>query len=108
LAGSVLLGYDSLRDSCIISVNSGRCLVEFWIAPRVLRADEAAALSQLLAEVPVEPHTINPACDPCLITRFEFGGRVEDLNPCATGSAGYLWRMEQLERLLVSMLQLGD
>jgi hypothetical protein len=108
LAGSVLIGYDALRDSCIIPVTSGRCLVEFPIEPRVLRADEAAGLWERLAAVPVEPHEINPACDPCLITRFEFSGRVEDINPCASASAEYRMRMEEVESFLRALLQLGE
>lgn len=105
MTGSTLVGFDGLRDSCVVPIPPGRCLVEVQFAQHVLTSEEVTALTRLLAAVPVETHQINYACDPCLITRYEFNGRVEDDNPCATATEEYRRSLAEVEQFLESLTQ---
>ncbi len=80
LTGTVLDGFDGQDDSCVVTI--GRCLAEVPFRQHVLTTAEAAQLQTLLAAIPAEAPSINFACDPCLITRYEFDGRTVDNNPC--------------------------
>lgn len=105
MTGSTLVGYDALRDSCVVPIPPGRCLVEVQFAQHVLSPEEVTSLTHLLATVPVEAHEINYACDPCLITRYEFNGRVEDDNPCATATEEYRQSLAEVGNFLKSLVQ---
>jgi hypothetical protein len=103
LTGSRLVGFDALRDSCIQTINSGRCLVEVPFENRVLTPAQSAEFQRLLDAIPVVPHNINYACDPCLITRYEFGGRTEDANPCDSVPEAYHQSLVSVEDFLNSL-----
>lgn len=94
LTGSFLVGYDAIRDSCVATI--GRCLVEVPFNQQVLTSTQAAELQALLAAIPAAAPPINFACDPCLITRYEFGGRTADNNPCAEPSDATLAYQQSL------------
>ncbi|MBI5867458.1 MAG: hypothetical protein HZB43_04085 [candidate division Zixibacteria bacterium] len=80
LTGTVLVGFDGQHDSCVVTI--GRCLAEVPFRQHVLTTAEATQLQTLLAAIPTEAPPINFACDPCVITRYEFDGRTVDNNPC--------------------------
>ena len=105
MTGSTLVGFDSLRDSCVVPILPGRCLVEVQFAQHLLTPEEVTSLTRLLDAVPVETHEINYACDPCLITRYEFNGRVEDDNPCASATGEYRRSLAEVGSFLKSLVQ---
>jgi len=109
VTGSILVTGDSLRDSCIgLSRLMGRCLVEALFEPCVLTPAQAAELYRLLAAVPVEPHVLNSLCDPCLITRYEFDGRIEVPYPCASSTEGYRKSLADIEHFLKSLVPVAS
>jgi hypothetical protein len=108
LTGSRLVGFDAPRDSCIQTVYSGRCLVEVPFENRVLTLAQSAEFQRLLDAIPVEPHQIDYACDPCLITRYEFDGRTEDDNPCASATEGYRQSLADVEHFLKSLVPVSS
>jgi hypothetical protein len=101
LTGSWLVAGDSLRDSCVSEF--GRCLVVTPLAQRFLSVAQVEALQKLLNAIPVEPHQIDYACDACLITRYEFGGRIEDDNPCAEATETYARSLSKVEGFLEAL-----
>jgi len=108
LTGSTLVGFDALRDSCIVAIPPGRCLVEIPFDQRVLTAVQAIEFQRLLAAIPVEPHHIDYACDPCLITRYEFDGRTEDDNPCDSTTGAYGQSLADIEHFLNSLVPVSS
>jgi hypothetical protein len=76
------------------------CLISEAIPLQRLTPRQERDLAEFLAAIPIEYHEINGACDPCLITRYEFGERVEEDNPCATASSIYEQAITDLELFL--------
>jgi len=107
LTGSRLKRFEALRDSCLETIYSGQCLVEVPFEKRVLTPAQSPEFQRLLDAIPVVPHNINYACDPCLITRYKFGGRTEDANPCDSVPGAYHQSLVSVEDFLDS-LSLGS
>jgi hypothetical protein len=103
LSGSRLAGFAAPHDSCIQTINSGRCLVDVPFENRVLTPAQSTEFLRLLDAIPAVPHNINYACDPCLITRYEFGGRTEDANPCDSVPEAYHQSLANVENFLDSL-----
>jgi hypothetical protein len=109
ITGSLLVGSDSVRDSCIgLPRFDGRCLIEVPFDNRVLTPAQVTEMNRLLAAVPVETHQIDYACDPCLISRYEFDGRTEDDNPCATATEVYRQSLADIEHFLESLVPVAS
>ncbi len=100
LSGTTLFDNSILTMPCFNAGWTDNCLMQIPFGEIVLTHGQSFDLEQLLASFPVEEHQIDPACDPCLINRYYINGRVETINPCASGSELYWQTVAGIDTLL--------
>jgi len=100
LTGTTLLDHGLLTMPCLDVGWTDNCLIQIPFADKILTAVESAELEGLLAIFPIEEHELNPACDPCLINRYYINGRIEEINPCASGSELYWHTVAAIDTLI--------
>jgi hypothetical protein len=104
MTGTTLFDNSLLTMPCFNAGWTDNCFIQIPFGTIYLYPQQAAALEQLLAGFPVEDHILNPACDPCLINRYYFNDRVEEINPCASGSDFYWHTVADIDTLLHDIL----
>lgn len=104
MSGTTLLDNSLLTMPCIDVGWTDNCFMQIPFGTIYVRPEHAAALEQLLADFPVEEHELDPACDPCLINRYYVQGRIEDINPCASGTEQYWQTVAGIDTLVHQIL----
>lgn len=109
MSGTTLLDNSMLTMPCLDLGWTDNCFIQIPFVDKTLTHTESAELEALLAAFPVEDHELNPACDPCLINRYYINGRIEEINPCASGSELYWQTAAAIDTLLHSLItEKGD
>jgi hypothetical protein len=109
MSGTTLLDNSMLTMPCLDVGWTDNCLIQVPFADKILTPAESDELEALLAVFPIEEHELNPACDPCLINRYYLKGRIEEINPCASGSELYWETAAAIDTLLHSIItEKGD
>jgi hypothetical protein len=104
VSGTTLFDNSLLTMPCFDAGWTDNCFMQIPSGAKFLFPERAAALEQLLADFPVEEHEISPACDPCVINRYYIFGRVEEINPCASGSEQYWQTVAGIDTLMHQIL----
>jgi len=109
LSGSQLIEGDSASDDCLDNLSVAQdCLVEVSLDTQQLAGEQASEFESLLAAVPQSAPVLDGACDPCLITVYEFDDLSLQANPCAEPDEQYDQSLASLNEFLANFLPLGS
>ncbi len=104
LSGTVAQDGSMLTMACPPPTWTDPCFHQLQFDDVYLSSAEVEQLEAILDSFPEEEHLIDPVCDPNLISRYHLNGRIEEINPCASGSEQYWQAVEDIENFLAGFV----